>query len=120
MGVVQRSLWGIIVALAYVLGILCKEMAVTLPLVMFCYDYISELRWEKVNSIGDYITEALRGISRTAWRYKKLYAPFILCGVLATVYYIYAQPATRAAGWYGGSLVLNFLTVARIWVHYLS
>lgn len=119
MGIVRRGVWGVVVALAYGLGMLSKEMAATLPVVMFCYDYVVGLRWEKVDSIGDYILEVLHGVGRTIWRYKKLYLPFFLCGVLFTVYYIYAQPATRAAGWYGGGIVLNFLTVARIWVHYL-
>jgi tetratricopeptide (TPR) repeat protein len=115
----RRASWFLLAVLAYGLGLLSKEMAVTLPLVMLSYDYIYELRlqemrwgWTDVRALG-------RGIARTVWGHKYLYLPLLLGGVGFSWYAAFVALPVWRVGWYGGSIVTNFLTTARIWVYYL-
>jgi Flp pilus assembly protein TadD len=101
------------------LGMLSKEMAVTLPLVMFGYDYIYALRLQEVRLRKGYCAELLRGIGRTVWNHRWLYLPLFVCGAVFAWYFVFIGRPSEGFGWYGGNVVNNFLTVARIWVYYL-
>ncbi len=116
----ERVVWVGMAFLAYSLGLLSKEMAVTLPLVMLCYDYVYELRLQGVRFGWTYVQELGRGIVRTVWGHKYLYLPLLLGGVCFSWYAAFVALPVWHVGWYGGSITTNFLTTARIWVYYLS
>ncbi|MBI3795477.1 MAG: DUF1736 domain-containing protein [Deltaproteobacteria bacterium] len=111
--------WFLVVVLAYGLGLLSKEMTVTLPLVMLSYDYIYELRLQEVRFGWAYVRALGRGSASTVWRHKYLYLPLLLGGVCFSWYAAFVALPVWRVGWHGGSIVTNFLTTARIWVYYL-
>jgi len=114
-----RVLWVGIAFLAYGLGLLSKEMAVTLPLVMLGYDYVYAVQLQEVRGGWQYIQELGRGAVRAVWSHKYLYLPLLLGGLCFSWYAAFVVLPSWRVGWYGGSLVNNFLTTARIWVYYL-
>ena len=115
----RRSLWLLLTFLAYSLGLLSKETAVTLPLMMLCYDYVHEVRLKGVGFGWRYAGELGRGMVRTIWGHKYFYLPLLFCGAYFSWYVVFVVRPSAGLGWYGGSVVTNFLTVARIWVYYL-
>ncbi len=115
----RQASWLLLAVLAYGLGLLSKEMAVTLPLVMLSYDYVYGLRLEEVKFGWTYVRELGRGIARTVWGHKYLYLPLLLGGVCFSLYAVFVALPVWRVGWYGGSIATNFLTTARIWVYYL-
>src|SRR5215510_12367066 len=115
----RRAGWLLLVFLAYGLGLLSKEMAVTLPLVMLCYDSVRAVKLQKVRFGWGYIAELSRGVKRAVGEQKSLYLPLLVGGVCFSWYAAFVILPTWRVGWYGGSIGTNFLTVARIWVYYL-
>jgi protein O-mannosyl-transferase len=114
-----RVVWAGVAFVAYGLGLLSKEMAVTLPLVILCYDYVCTVRLQGVRFGRGYIAELVRGMGRTVWEHKYLYLPLFLGGAWFSWHAAFVVLPTWRIGWYGGSIGANFLTVARIWVYYL-
>jgi len=114
-----RVVWVGVAFLAYGLGLLSKEMAVTLPLVMLSYDFVCVVRVQEVRFGWPYIRELGRGVGRAVWRHKYFYL-LLLVGAACFSWYaaFVILPSWRIA-WYGDSLANNFLTTARIWVYYL-
>ncbi len=99
---------------AYVLAILAKEMAVTLPLVCIAID-----RW------------ARRGLAPSAARAPtaagggRRFAYVVALAVvgmlaLALTYGAHVVHIASERPWHGGSIGANFATVARVWVKYLA
>jgi tetratricopeptide (TPR) repeat protein len=116
----RRTAWIGIAFLAYGLGLLSKEMAVTLPLVMLCYDYVHAVQLQEMNFGRKYVQELIRGLVRAVWKHKYLYFPLLAGGIFFSWYAAFVVLPAWRIGWYGGSIGTNFLTTARIWVHYLS
>jgi len=114
----RQVFWLLLAFLAYGLGLLSKEMAVTLPLVMLCYDYIQTVRLQGVSFGWKYVRELSGGMVRTVWSHKYLYLPLLVGGLCFSWYAAFVILPTWRVGWYGGSIGANFLTVARIWVYY--
>ena len=115
----ERVVWMGVAFLAYGLALLSKEMAVTLPLVMLGYDYVSEVQRQKMRFGWRYVQELGRGMVRTVWGHKYLYLPLLLGGSGFSWYAAFVVLPSWRVEWYGGSVVNNFLTTARIWVYYL-
>jgi tetratricopeptide (TPR) repeat protein len=99
-----------------VLGFLSKEMALSLPIVLFLHDVAfgkddaapkTGVRWA-----------AARAIS-TLRRHALFYGTFGAGLALAALYLIVLKPPS-AQTWWGGSPATNFLTVACIHVHYVK
>ncbi len=107
------------IVLSYVLGVASKEMALTLPLVMLGYDGLRASQVQGVSFGPRYMGEVVRGIGRGIGQHKFLYGPLLLLGVYFAWYAAFVILPTWAIPWYGGGVVTNFLTVARIWVYYL-
>lgn len=104
---------------AYVLGLLTKEMAITLPLLCVAYDLLRNLPGE-----GPGVTLPLRQALREALgavlaRSKGLY--LVMGGLLALFLYYFAFIAnpSHQREFYGGGLGATLLTSGRIVVHYL-
>jgi tetratricopeptide (TPR) repeat protein len=93
----------------YLFSIASKEMGVTLPLMLFLYDYV----WVREEGLGRKFREVWK-------RYGFFYLPVFLMGAGFTCYKLFINyPSTRHE-YYGGSLVTNFLTVGKILVYYLK
>lgn len=107
---------------SYLLSLLTKEMAITLPLLWLCYDFIRSLP-----SAGDEgrisAWEALRDGARTLLRRHTRF--YLLIGTVLTVlgyYYLKVQvlPMSLRSEMWGGGVWPLLLTSARIFVHYLT
>ena len=96
--------WLLLSCIAYGLGIMSKESAIVLPVLCWLYDVQHE---------------GLVASLRHRWA---MYFLVLLLGVIVLWYF--AGPMIlltyQRSTWYGGSIVGNFATVARIWLHYLS
>ena len=105
----------------YGLGVASKEMAITLPLVMFAYDFFQEAVPRKAKEPLDirYIVFLFRAVVRTVWKHKFLYIPFAVAGLYAAWQITFVTLPTWAIPWHGGSMANNFLTTGRIWVYYI-
>ena len=105
---------------AYVLGLLTKEMAITLPLLCVVYDLLRNLPGEGPG-VAPPLLQALRDatravLARSRWLY------LLMGGLLAVCLYYFvfiANPSHRRA-LYGGGLGPTLLTSSRIVVHYLK
>lgn len=105
--------------LAYMLGMASKEMAVTLPIVIFAYDFVREpllAEHSPEPSPSGLFSQALSVVRKYRW----LYLPLFLGAIAFTWYAVFEVRPSKNWGWYGGSAANNFLTVARVWVYYLS
>ncbi|MCX5884517.1 MAG: tetratricopeptide repeat protein, partial [Proteobacteria bacterium] len=107
----QQVRYLVLTFFSYLLSLASKEMGVTLPLMMFVYDYVS------VISKGEGMWQSFKEMWR---KYYVLYLPVFLMGIGFTYYKLFINyPSTRHE-YYGGSLVTNFLTVGKILVYYLK
>jgi len=96
---------------SYILSLSSKEMGVTLPLLLFVYDFIE-------------VTSREKGVWRSfkeVWsRYYPLYLPVFLVGIWFAYYKIFLNYPSSRHEYYGRSMVTNFLTVGKILVYYLK
>ena len=110
----------ILAGLAYLLGLLTKEMAITLPLLWVAYDLFQSLP-----GTGPGVTlplgKALRtGIQVTFERSKRLYLVMgAVLGLLLLYFVVVANPSHQRA-LYGGGLGPTLMTSARIFLYYLQ
>jgi len=96
---------------SYLLSLSSKEMGVTLPLLLFVYDFIEVTSREK----------GLWSSFKEVWsRYYPLYLPVFLVGIWFAYYKIFLNYPSSRHEYYGRSLVTNFLTVGKILVYYLK
>ncbi|MCX5886505.1 MAG: tetratricopeptide repeat protein, partial [Proteobacteria bacterium] len=96
---------------SYLLSLSSKEMGVTLPLLLFVYDFIE-------------VTSREKGVwcsFKEVWsRYYPLYLPVFLVGIWFAYYKIFLNYPSSRHEYYGRSMVTNFLTVGKILVYYLK
>lgn len=114
-----RRTWHLaLVLLGYVAGILAKEMAVTLPLVCLAYEIVQ--RQASAPKAG----ASLRGVVAAARdairRSPALYAGLFGLAAAFSAFTLSLTKVTKRTGWWGGSVITNFLTVARIHLHHLK
>ncbi len=96
---------------AYVLAILAKEMAVTMPMVCLLAD-----RWLGRRGL------ASRAVVRVGRREVGIVAGLVLVGVVALAA-TYGGHVVRMAAerpWHGGSFGANLATIARVWAKYVQ
>ena len=116
----DRRRYLVLTAVAYLFGLLSKEMAITLPVLCVCYDVVRSI------PAGDRTTPlapwqaAVEGVRTAVRRNKALYAAGA-AGLLVVIWYFayYKNPSYRTA-MYGGGLGPTLLTSARIFVHYIK
>jgi len=102
--------WLAAAALAYLLGLLSKEMAVTLPLLCLAYDAVRQADQQGL----------LNGAAAALRRHWRLYLPPAAVGLAFGVYTIVRSHASRQTEFYGGGLDMTILTMARVFTHYLK
>jgi len=110
---------GLIVA-AYVLGLLAKEMAITLPLLLLAYDAIHQATLPPGTPVLPMVAALLRTGPGCLARDRRLYLPLLLLSGVFSVFAIFFSGATGAHRQYGGGLELTVLTSARTIAHYLK
>ena len=105
---------------AYLLSLGSKEMGVTLPVLFFIYDMVHNLPQEGKESWMYALKEGVRTLKRVVRQYKYFYS-FFLAGALTFTYYkVFISSPSHQEGYYGDSMWVTFLTVARIIVHYMK
>lgn len=104
----------VIVFLSYVLAMASKEMAVTLVGIFFVYDFLTNIEQ------GPFFSRIFRGLKDTLVKHRYFYPPLFLLGSAFVVYKVVVKSPSHAAGYYGGSILNNVATVARVVVHYVK
>jgi len=112
----HRKKYITIIIFSYILAVFTKEMAVTLPLVMFCYDYVKEFRSAFKTS---FLKELFSTIFRIFKKHRYLYSSLLIFGLWVSYYYIAVLKASHKISWYGGNIFSNFATVSRILAYYI-
>lgn len=107
--------------IAYVMGVLSKEMAVTLPAVMFLYDWYLELDLRRSREDRVSWHDVTQSAKVVLWRHKLLYGLVVGVGLFFVYYYLFVTPAsTNLSIYWGGSFYTNFLTTLKIFAKYLQ
>ena len=116
----KRIAYIILALLAYLLGVLSKEMAVTLPLIFFAYDFYCHFNTKETSLNIRFFRDICLNVKKVFLLYRYLYIPIVIGSVIFSYYIIFILNVTKTTEWYGDSIILNFLTVSRIWVYYLK
>ncbi len=111
----KKPLYLLLVLLFYIIAIFTKEMAVTLPAIILAFEVIERMKSKSENLFGDFWS----AVKSTLNRYKFIVLPLVAIVVLYAWYMIVIKEASHKIGWHGGNIVLNFATVAKIWMTYL-
>jgi len=113
----QKNFFLLFSMTAYLLSIGSKEMGVTLPAIFLIYDLINNLPYETKKLRPQDITKALKKI----WVQSKYFYSIFLMGALAFIYYkIFINSPSQQKEYYGDSILVTFLTVGKIIVHYIK
>ena len=105
---------------AYLLSIGSKEMGITLPLVFLAYDMVNNLPPEGKRSGFTLLKDGAGALKRIVRQYKYFYS-FCAAGMLTfACYKVFLSSPSHQKGYYGDSLAITFLTVAKIIVHYMK
>src|SRR3972149_3628391 len=109
----------------YILGSFTKEMAATMIFAFFLYDFVLAFP-----SNGNLSTDSvLKNVWRTARRVitanKFLYFSLFLFFCFVVYYYLFMRHSTvrvrfEGVDWYGGSILLNYLTIPKIILYYVK
>ncbi|HYP27181.1 MAG TPA: tetratricopeptide repeat protein [Blastocatellia bacterium] len=107
------GLWG--------LGLLSKEMAVTLPGLIFMWNFCERWGEQEGGWLRKSLTSARKALAEDRW----LYALLVAAGLAYMWYMIFERRASGRAGvqgvqYWGGSFYTNVLTVARVHAWYLK
>lgn len=106
---------------SYLLAVLSKEMAVTLPAVLLAYDLIEHFPGrDNRNILPALYHKFLISIKNVLQKYTFFYLSFFVVAALFVYYKVVIAPPTHGYEYYGGHLWTNFFTVARILVYYLK
>ena len=115
----EQARWLGATALAYLLSLLSKEMAITLPLLCAVYDLMRHLPGP-APGVAPPIRAAVRdGLRGLIARDKTLYAAAGAVLAIALFYFVFVANPSHQRSLYGGGLGPTLNTSARIMVHYL-
>lgn len=106
-----------LVILSFILGIFSKEMAVTLPLIFFVYDFFTHFNTRETRLNTLFFKDIGLALKTVLLKYKYFYGPIIAAGMAFSFYAVYILNASRRVNWYGDNILLNFLTVGRVWIN---
>lgn len=106
--------------LCYVLALGSKEMAVTLPLLCFCYDVVGCLQVDSAKGSLSSFKKIFSSIKGIVVRCRYFYLMLFLAAACFTYYKVWIKSPSQRYSFYGESIYVNFLTVAKIMIHYLK
>jgi Flp pilus assembly protein TadD len=109
-----------LIATAFVLGLLAKEMAITLPLLLLAYDTIHQVALPPGTPVLPMAAALLRTLPGCFAKDRRLYLPFLILSGVFSVFAVFFSGATGASRRYVGDLDLTLLTSARAIAHYLK
>ena len=117
----QSRIWFVLFLGFWGLSVMSKEMAVSLPLVIFLWNLCDQWGEAAGSWPRRFIQASRRALVKDRW----LYALLTVASVGIGVYAIFFQRASGRAGgssveYWGGSLYATFLTVARVHAWYLK
>jgi len=105
---------------AYLLSLLSKEMAISLPLLCLCYDVVRSIPAAEGNSPLSPLRAVAEGVRTAVRRHTLLYAAGTAGLLFLVWYYVYRINPSQQREMYGGGLGPTLMTSARIVVHYLK
>lgn len=106
--------------LAYILGLMTKEMAITLPVVCAMYDLIRRFPGADADGRISLAGAARKSLGEIVTRDKWLYAGGAAVVLLALYYFVWVANPSHQQTLYGGGLGPTLNTSARIMVFYLK
>jgi len=109
----------ILICTALVLGLLTKEMVVTLPIVFLCYDFYIHFPDGHRTLDRSFFRSVFVTIRNVLFKYKFLYGPMFLVAGLFLIDKIFIHNPSRMDGLYGSTLLLHVLTMCKVFVTYL-
>ena len=95
----------------YLLTLSSKEMGVTLPLLLFAYDFVEVTSREK---------RIWKGFKEVWSRYYRLYIPLLIAGAGYAYYKLFVSYPSTQRGFLGGGIVNHALSVAKGLAYYLK
>jgi hypothetical protein len=100
-------------------------MAASLPFVLFGYDYIQCFHSHHRLSERGYYTDLFRNARQTLKRHLVFYLLLFLLVPLSIFYYVsirhaFLMVSSGQVEWWGGSVSLNFLNAAYLFIHYIK
>jgi len=110
----------ILICTALVLGLLTKEMVVTLPIMFLCYDFYIHFPDGHRTLDRSFFRSVFATIRNVLFKYKFLYGPMFLIAGLFLLDKIFIHNPSRMVGLYGSTLFLHVLTMCKIFVTYLT
>jgi len=112
--------WLVVTFVAYILGLGSKEMAVTLPAVLLCYDVVSNFPRGKARINLTYCTQAGTTLTRVLIHYRYFYT-LIFSGALSFSYYkVFIKSPSHQSEYYGGSMLTTLCTAGKVLVYYMK
>ncbi len=105
---------------AYLLSLLSKEMAISLPLLCLCYDVVRSIPAAEGKSPLSPLQAVAEGVRTAVRRHTLLYAVGTAGLLFLVWYYVYRINPSQQRTMYGGGLGPTLMTSARIVVHYLK
>ncbi|PYS27924.1 MAG: hypothetical protein DMF75_19580, partial [Acidobacteria bacterium] len=117
----QAVVYFVLFFLLWALSLLSKEMAASLPILIFVWHYCDA--WEEEGE--SWWRQAAHTARKAFQREKWLYVSLWLIGIAFTLYWVFIKGASQrvTAGkinYWGGSFYTNFLTVMRVHAWYLK
>lgn len=98
----------------YVISVFSKEMGITLPAMFLLYD-ITRKTDDRTP-----LRSFAKAVPATVKQHQTFYAALFVGGGLFAAYKLIFHNPSQAAGYWGGSLYTNFLTVAKVHGHYIQ
>ena len=106
--------------LGYLLSLLSKEMAISLPVLCIGYDVVRLMPTADGGSRLSPWRAAVQGVRTAVQRYKVSYAVGAAVLLVLVWYYVYRVNPSQQRTMYGGGLGPTLMTSARILVHYIK
>jgi len=116
----SKWLYGALFGLSYLFALGSKEMAVTLPLICFCYDMVRYLQVDSAESKPNSFKNIFRAFKEVVVGYRYFYLMFLIAAACFTYYKVWIRSPSQRHSFYGENISLHFLTVAKVMVHYLK
>ncbi len=118
----QAVVYFVLFFLLWALSLLSKEMAASLPILIFVWHYCDA--WDEKEK-GSWWRQAARTVLTAFNREKWLYISLWLIGSAFTLYWVFIKGASQRVtsgkiNYWGGSFYANFLTVMRVHAWYLK
>jgi len=117
----QSVVYFVLFFMLWALSLLSKEMAASLPILIFVWHYCDA--WE--DEEGSWWRRAVHTAGKAFKREKWLYVSLWLIGIAFTLYWVFIKGASARVtsgkiNYWGGSFYANFLTVMRVHAWYLK